>query len=213
MYERPLRPLIFLSRIPLFGMTKLYPPPGGGCQPQTDGRGTACTARPHILAHLSLRTSDRCHWCGNPQRVGGFRPKSTSSHFVLRAPRRCAHRLGMTEKVWHAALAPSLRADFPASGENVREADKRGAGPAGLSSVCETGGVKLPPSKIEDFCHLPQRGRRGCAAVLVEASIARPLVQSSSAAVIPSVAEGSTHDKGCEDSSIPLRSTGKDILN
>ena len=28
-------------------------------------------------------------------------------------------------------LPPSLRADFPVSGENVRKADKRGAGPAG----------------------------------------------------------------------------------
>ena len=35
----------------------------------------------------SLRTSDRCHWCGNPHQVsgnlGGF-------------PRQCAHWLGMT---------------------------------------------------------------------------------------------------------------------
>ena len=32
---------------------------------------------------VSLRTSDRCHWCGNPLLFGGF-------------PRQCAHWLGMT---------------------------------------------------------------------------------------------------------------------
>ena len=32
-------------------------------------------------------------------------------------------------------LAPSMRVDFPVSGENVREADKRGAGPAGLAKI------------------------------------------------------------------------------
>ena len=92
---------------------------------------------------------------------------------ILRGfPRQCVHWLGMTEKATGATLAPSLRADFPASGENVREADKRGAGPAGLLSVSEAGGVKLPPSKIKDFCHLPQRRRQGCSAFLAGAILA-----------------------------------------
>ena len=42
-----------------------------------------------------------------------------------------------------AALAPSLR------------------GLAFVRNEQMTGGVLLPPSKIKDFCHLPQRGRQG----------------------------------------------------
>ena len=38
--------------------------------------------------------------------------------------------------------APSVRVDFPVSGENVRAADKRGAGPAGLAAKL-TGGVSF----------------------------------------------------------------------
>ena len=37
--------------------------------------------------------------------------------------------------------APLTRADFPVSGENVREADKRGAGPAGLSAQLTEGEI------------------------------------------------------------------------
>ena len=46
---------------------------------------------------------------------------------------------------------PLTRADFPVSGENVREADKRGAGPAGLSPHCGDWGIvtmrTTPPSR------------------------------------------------------------------
>ena len=33
--------------------------------------------------------------------------------------------------------APSVRVDFSVSGENVRAADKRGAGPAGLAKISD----------------------------------------------------------------------------
>ena len=50
---------------------------------------------------------------------------------------------------------PLTRADFPVSGENVRKADERGAGPAGLSPKVNRGEKTTPQSKIKDFVQLP----------------------------------------------------------
>ena len=41
---------------------------------------------------LALRTSDRCHWCGNPYDLRSSLKEPLRNGF----PRRCAHRLGMT---------------------------------------------------------------------------------------------------------------------
>ena len=47
---------------------------------------------------------------------------------------------------------PLTRADFPVSGENVRVADKRGAGPAGLAfAEQKTEGENLSPSQESEI--------------------------------------------------------------
>ena len=69
-----------------------------------------------------------------------------------------------SRRIFARSSAPSLRADFPVSGENVCAADKRGAGPAGLSPQV-TGGVSFHKNYTPSgtSCHLPQRGRQGVA--------------------------------------------------
>ena len=76
-----------------------------------------------------------------------------------------------------AGLRPPLRrADFPVSGENVREADKRGAGPAGLAFAKQKTGGENIPQFVSFFLFLSVCGAR------------QPLRLTKQACVLPTAA-------------------------
>ena len=67
----------------LFGRRRASPAMGYPHPLQQMNANISPRAMGNVIKSMSLRTSDRCHWCGNLLLFGGF-------------PRQCAHWLGMT---------------------------------------------------------------------------------------------------------------------
>ena len=116
--ERTVSASPLIRRSPSSPASRELPPPG---EAQTRGnvglhrRGGACPAPQTVdkVGFLSSRTSDRCHWCGDPH------PKSPKNTTFLKKnglPRQCEHWLAMT------CFGVCLHIELPP----LREAQTRG---------------------------------------------------------------------------------------